>query len=113
VIQNFIIQGGGLLAAGTRKAPRDPLTNDADNGLTNDRGTIAMARTAHKDSANSQFFINVKDNTFLNHGARDFGYAVFGRVTEGMEVVDAIAAVETPPGDAPVETVTIASVRRK
>jgi len=113
VIPNFMIQGGGMLPDMTRKPTRDPIANEADNGLNNDRGTIAMARTAAKDSANAQFFINLKDNVFLNHGARDFGYAVFGRVTEGMDVVDSIASVSTGPGDVPVETVSIVSVRRK
>ena len=72
-----------------------------------------MARTAAKDSATSQFFINVKDNVFLNNGARDFGYAVFGRVTDGMDVADAIAIVGTRPGDVPLETISIVSVRRQ
>lgn len=112
VMPNFMIQGGGMLPDMSRKEPRPPIRNEADNGLTNDRGTIAMARTATKDSATSQFFINVKDNLFLNHGERDFGYAVFGRVIDGMDVADAIANVGTLPGDVPLETIPIVSVRR-
>lgn len=113
VIPNFMIQGGGMIEDMTRKETRPPIRNEADNGLNNDRGTIAMARTAAKDSATSQFFINVKDNVFLNHGSRDFGYTVFGHVIDGMDVADAIAAVRTRAGDVPVETVSIVSVRRK
>jgi len=113
VIPNFMIQGGGVTADMSPKETRAAIRNEADNGLTNDRGTIAMARTAAKDSATSQFFINLKDNVFLNHGSRDFGYAVFGRVVAGMDVVDAIAAVPTREQDVPVETVAIVSVRRK
>jgi cyclophilin family peptidyl-prolyl cis-trans isomerase len=96
------------------KATRDPIKNEADNGESNVRGTLAMARTAVVDSATSQFFINLRDNDFLNNGTRDFGYAVFGKVTDGMDVVDAIAAVETGNraghSDVPVETVTIIEV---
>jgi cyclophilin family peptidyl-prolyl cis-trans isomerase len=113
VIPNFMIQGGGMTGDMARKETRPPIRNEADNGLENDRGTVAMARTAAKDSATSQFFVNVKDNVFLNHGSRDFGYAVFGHVIDGMDVVDAIAAVRTRAGDIPVETVSIESVRRK
>jgi cyclophilin family peptidyl-prolyl cis-trans isomerase len=113
VIPNFMIQGGGMTADMAHKKGRPPIPNEADNGLTNDRGTIAMARTAAKDSATSQFFINVKDNVFLDHGARDFGYAVFGRVIEGMDVADAISRVSTAGRDVPVETVSIVSVRRR
>ncbi len=111
VINNFMIQGGGFTDDMKQKPTKPPIKNEADNGLKNDRGTIAMARTAVVDSATSQFFINHRDNSFLNHGARDFGYAVFGKVIEGMEVVDAIAAVKTKPGDVPVETVSILSVK--
>jgi cyclophilin family peptidyl-prolyl cis-trans isomerase len=113
VIPDFMIQAGGMTADMSPKEPRAPIRNEADNGLKNERGTVAMARTAAKDSATSQFFINVKDNVFLDHGARDFGYAVFGRVIDGMDVADAIAAVRTAPGDLPVETVSIISVRRQ
>ena len=92
----------------------DAIKNEADNGETNVRGTLAMARTGVVDSATSQFFINLRDNDFLNHGDRDFGYAVFGQVTDGMDIVDAIAAVETGNqgghSDVPVEPVTILEV---
>ena len=111
VINNFMIQGGGFSADMKQKPTKAPIKNEADNGLKNDRGTIVMARTAVVDSATSQFFINHRDNTFLNHGARDFGYAVFGKVVEGIEVVDKIAAVKTRPGDVPVETVSILSIK--
>ena len=113
VIKNFMIQGGGMTAEGKQKPTKAPIKNEADNGLRNDVGTIAMARTNVVDSATAQFFINTKDNDFLNHGGRDFGYAVFGKVTDGMDVVRRIEAVQTGRGDVPVETVTIVSVRRK
>jgi cyclophilin family peptidyl-prolyl cis-trans isomerase len=96
------------------KPTRDPIKNEADNGELNARGTLAMARTGVVDSATSQFFINLRDNDFLNHGGRDFGYAVFGRVADGMDVVDTIAAVETGSHaghqDVPVDAVTILEV---
>ncbi|MCY3625282.1 MAG: peptidylprolyl isomerase [Candidatus Dadabacteria bacterium] len=111
VINNFMIQGGGMTADMKQKPTKDPIKNEADNGLKNERGTIAMARTAVVDSATSQFFINHADNSFLDHGARDFGYAVFGKVVEGIEVVDKIAAVQTRAGDVPVETVSILSIK--
>ena len=95
VIPNFMIQGGGMDESMTSKPTRDPIKNEADNGASNKRGTLAMARTMVVDSATSQFFINLRDNDFLDHGSRDFGYAVFGQVTDGMDVVDAIAAVPT------------------
>ncbi|MVW76203.1 peptidylprolyl isomerase [Pseudomonas xionganensis] len=95
VIPNFMIQGGGFDADMQQKQTEAPIKNEADNGLRNLRGTLAMARTQVRDSATSQFFINHKDNAFLDHGARDFGYAVFGKVTRGMEVVDKIAQVPT------------------
>ncbi|MEL7310559.1 MAG: peptidylprolyl isomerase [Pseudomonadota bacterium] len=116
VIPNFMIQGGGMDATLQSKTTREPIKNEADNGLSNGRGTIAMARTNVVDSATAQFFINLRDNDFLNHGGRDFGYAVFGEVTDGMDVVDAIAGVETgnqgPHGDVPVEPVTIVKVSK-
>ena len=116
VIPNFMIQGGGMDVDMNSKPTRDPIKNEADNGLVNARGTLAMARTNVVDSATSQFFINLNDNDFLNHGGRDFGYAVFGKVSEGMDVVDKIAAVKTgnngPHGDVPIEPVKIISVRR-
>ena len=114
VMPNFMIQGGGMDENMSPKPTRDAIKNEADNGETNVRGTLAMARTGVVDSATSQFFINLRDNDFLNHGDRDFGYAVFGQVIEGMDVVDAIAAVETGnrggQSDAPVEPVTILEV---
>lgn len=114
VIPGFMIQGGGLDADLSRKKTRAPIENEAANGESNGRGTLAMARTNEINSATSQFFINLKDNAFLDHGDRDFGYAVFGRVTEGMDVVDAIAEVptETRGGhqDVPVDAVTIRKV---
>jgi len=111
VINNFMVQGGGFTADMKQKPTKAPIKNEADNGLKNDRGTIAMARTAVIDSATSQFFINHRDNSFLNHGERDFGYAVFGKVVDGIEVVDKIAAVQTRPGDVPVETVSVLSIK--
>ncbi len=111
VINNFMIQGGGITADMKQKPTKAPIKNEADNGLRNERGTIAMARTAEVNSATSQFFINHRDNSFLDHGVRDFGYAVFGKVVEGIEVVDKIAAVQTRPGDVPVETVSILSMK--
>ena len=114
VIPNFMIQGGGMDESMASKPTRDPIKNEADNGESNARGTLAMARTGVVDSATSQFFINLRDNDFLNHGTRDFGYAVFGRVSGGMDVVDAIAAVETGNHaghqDVPVEAVEIIEV---
>jgi len=117
VIPNFMIQGGGFDAALQQKPTKAPIKNEATNGLKNDRGTIAMARTPIVDSATAQFFINLKNNDFLNNGSRDFGYAVFGKVTAGMDVVDKIGAVQTSVqrgmGDVPVKPVTIKSVKRK
>ncbi|WP_221801254.1 peptidylprolyl isomerase [Oceanobacter mangrovi] len=110
VIDGFMIQGGGYTPDMAQKATLPPIKNEADNGLTNDRGTISMARRPSKDSATSQFFINLQNNDFLNHGVRDFGYAVFGKVTSGMDVVDAIGKVKTLPGDRPVQPVIVTSV---
>lgn len=110
VIKNFMIQGGGFDENMVRKATLPAIKNEADNGLKNDRGTIAMARTSAVDSATSQFFINVKNNDFLNHGFRDFGYAVFGKVTSGMEIVDTIASTATGARDVPLDAVVISSV---
>jgi cyclophilin family peptidyl-prolyl cis-trans isomerase len=114
VIPNFMVQGGGMDASMTSKPTRDPIKNEADNGEANLRGTLAMARTGVVDSATSQFFINLRDNDFLNHGDRDFGYAVFAKVTDGMDVVDAIAAVATGSvaghQDVPLDAVTITEV---
>ena len=110
VIKNFMIQGGGFTADMKQKSPKDPIKNEAKNGLSNSKGTLAMARTAVVDSATSQFFINHDDNKFLDHGTRDYGYAVFGKVIEGMDVVDKIAIVPTGHQDVPTETVTIESI---
>ena len=114
VIPNFMVQGGGMDENMDQKPTRDPIKNEADNGEVNERGTLAMARTGVVDSATSQFFINLRANDFLNHGGRDFGYAVFGRVSDGMDVVDAIAAVATGNHgghqDVPDEAVKIISV---
>jgi peptidyl-prolyl cis-trans isomerase A (cyclophilin A) len=110
VINNFMIQGGGFDKFMSKKTTKAAIKNEAKNGLKNDRGTIAMARTGVIDSATSQFFINHKDNDFLNHGGRDYGYAVFGKVTKGMDVVDAIARVQTKSRDVPVNPVIIKSV---
>ena len=110
VIAGFMIQGGGFDTAGKQKATRPSIANEADNGLTNDRGTVAMARTNDPNSASAQFFINVVDNAFLNHKSKTpqgWGYAVFGKVVEGMDVADAIAAVKTGANDVPVEKVVL------
>ncbi len=116
VIPGFMIQGGGFLEGMTQKESKDSIKNEADNGLPNKRGSIAMARTPDPDSASSQFFINLKDNDFLNYSAptsQGWGYAVFGEVVEGMDVVDSIAQVATGNmmghGDVPVEAVVIKS----
>jgi peptidyl-prolyl cis-trans isomerase B (cyclophilin B) len=113
VIPNFMIQGGGFNDQMMQKMTQDPIKNEADNGLANDRGTIAMARTQDPNSATAQFFINHKDNTFLNHTSPDiqgWGYCVFGKVTDGMDVIDAIAAVKTTNrsghSDVPEELIT-------
>lgn len=116
VIPGFMVQGGGFDSAMYQRPTRAPITNEADNGRRNDRGTIAMARTSDPHSATGQFFINVADNDFLNHTERTsagWGYAVFGRVVEGMEVVDNIVQVPTgrsgPHENVPREPVVIES----
>jgi len=117
VIPGFMIQGGGFDREMEQKETRGPIKNEADNGLSNERGTLTMARTSDVNSATAQFFINLKDNDFLNHGSRDFGYAVFGKVVDGMAVVDKIAATPTTrrkgQGDVPVEPIVINSARRE
>jgi len=114
VIKGFMIQGGGMTADMKEKPTRAPIKNEAANGLTNERGTVAMARTGVVDSATSQFFINTgTKNEFLNHKVRDYGYAVFAKVTAGMDVVEKIESVKTAPGDVPVEPVVIKSIRVK
>ena len=119
VIPRFMIQGGGFEANLRQKKTHDPIKNEAGNGLKNVRGTIAMARTMVVDSATAQFFINTVDNAFLDHrdeSVQGFGYAVFGRVTDGMEVVDAISSVKTgrvgPMADVPGQPVIIKPIRR-
>ena len=116
VIPKFMIQGGGFIPGMRQKKPRAPIHNEAGNGLLNTRYSIAMARTSDIHSATSQFFINLSDNAFLNHGTRDFGYAVFSKVIKGTEVVDKVAGVRTghhgPHGDVPQEPVMLQTARR-
>jgi len=120
VIDGFMVQGGGFGQDMKKKATHDAIANEADNGLKNERGTLAMARTSSPNSATAQFFINHKGNDFLNHTAKDrrgWGYAVFGKVTDGMDVVDEIATTPTGPGgpfpkDVPQNTVIIEKVTR-
>ena len=114
VIPNFMVQGGGMEPGMTQKETRDEIENEAQNGLKNVRGSVAMARTNDPHSASSQFFINVVDNDFLNHSAptsQGWGYAVFAEVTEGMDVIDAIREVPTGSSgfhqDVPVEDVLV------
>jgi len=114
VIPKFMIQGGGFTKEMKRKEVKDPIKNEAKNGLKNERGTICYARTNIVDSATSEFFINLVDNTFLDHGVRDYGYAVFGKVTKGMDVLDKIGKVKTKTlsngmGDVPVKPIIILS----
>ena len=120
VIAGFMVQGGGYDTSYEKKAVKAPVQNEADNGLKNVRGTVAMARTSDPHSATAQFFVNVVDNAFLDHKAKDahgWGYCVFGKVTSGMDVVDAIRQVATGANgpfskDAPNEPVVIQSARR-
>lgn len=116
VIPGFMVQTGGFTADMQQKETRAPIKNEADNGLKNTRGSLAMARTSDVNSASSQFFINLTDNDFLNHGGRDFGYAVFGKVVRGMDVVDRIAAVRTGNRgmhqNVPIQPVLIQSAKR-
>ena len=115
VIPDFMVQCGGFTPDMAQKKTNPPIKNEANNGLSNEPYTLAMARTSDVDSATSQFFINLADNVFLDHGKRDFGYAVFGRVVKGTDVVDKIGAVKTGSAgghrDVPVQTVTINSAR--
>lgn len=116
VINSFMIQGGGFDTSGKQKPTKAPIKLESNNGLKNDIGTIAMARTMDPNSATDQFFINTAKNDFLNYGFRDEGYAVFGKVVSGMDVVKAIESVSTTTkngmGDWPSEDVLIISVRR-
>jgi peptidyl-prolyl cis-trans isomerase A (cyclophilin A) len=115
IVPGFVIQGGGFTEDMTQKKTKPPVKNEADNGLKNKRGTLSMARTNDINSATSQFFVNLKDNDFLDHSRANFGYAVFARVTDGMDVIDKIAAVETGRkrgfDDVPTEAVIMKSVR--
>lgn len=120
VISGFMIQGGGFASDMKEKSTRKPIPNEADNGLQNDRGTVAMARTPNPHSASAQFFINHRNNDFLNHTAKTpqgWGYCVFGKVIDGMDVVDAIAEVKTASkgmhDDVPIEAVVIEKAYRK
>ena len=116
VIANFMIQGGGFDSYMQQKATKSAIKNEADNGLKNNRGTVAMARTQAPDSATMQFFINHADNDFLNHSSRDFGYAVFAKVVRGMDVVDQIAQVKTSSygmhQNVPIDPIVIKSIKR-
>ena len=116
IVPGFVIQGGGFTEDMSQKRTQPPIKNEADNGLKNKRGTLSMARTNDINSATSQFFVNLKDNDFLDHKRGNFGYAVFARVTEGMDVIDQIAAVETGRrrgmDDVPVDAVVMTRVRR-
>ena len=114
IIPNFMVQGGGMLPGMEDKDASDPIENEADNGLKNVRGSLSYARTMDPHSATTQFFINLKDNAFLDHTSKDtqgWGYAVFGQVVDGMDVVDAMASVETTSRrghqDVPVEDILI------
>ena len=115
IVPGFVIQGGGFASDMSQKKTLAPIKNEADNGLKNSRGSLSMARTNDVNSATSQFFVNLKDNDFLDHSRGNFGYAVFARIVSGMEVVDKIAAVETGRrqgmDDVPLEPVVMRSVR--
>jgi len=116
IVPGFVIQGGGFTEDMSQKRTQPPIKNEADNGLKNLRGTLSMARTNDINSATSQFFVNLKDNDFLDHKPGNFGYAVFARVTDGMDVVDKIAAVATGRrrgfDDVPTEAVIMKHVHR-
>jgi cyclophilin family peptidyl-prolyl cis-trans isomerase len=111
VISTFMIQGGGYDASGVERPTRPPVRNEARNGLRNSRGTVAMARTSDPDSASAKFFINVRDNHSLDYGIGGAGYAVFGEVLDGMDVVDKIKVVPTGSQDAPLTPVIIKTAR--
>jgi peptidyl-prolyl cis-trans isomerase A (cyclophilin A) len=116
VVPGFVIQGGGFTESMQPKGTRATIKNEADNGLKNLKGTLSMARTSDVNSASSQFFINLADNAFLDHGTRDFGYAVFAKVVEGMDVVEKIAAAKTGGRsghqDVPLEPLVVESASR-
>jgi peptidyl-prolyl cis-trans isomerase A (cyclophilin A) len=115
VIKDFMIQGGGFTADMVKKPTNEEIKNEANNGLFNNRGTVAMARTAKVDSASSQFFVNIKNNHFLNNGYRDFGYAVFGKIVSGMELLDTLSLTETSRkngmSDVPVDPIIVKDVK--
>lgn len=116
IVPNFVIQGGGFDSAGNRKETRDPIVNEAANGLKNKKYTLSYARTQDINSATSQFFINTVDNPGLDHRSTaqdEFGYCVFGKVVEGLKTVDKIAGIKTggPRGDTPTEVVVIVSAK--
>lgn len=116
VISGFMIQGGGMDKNLNEKATREPIKNEADNGLANNIGTVAMARTGDPHSATAQFFINVANNNFLNHtdkSQRGWGYTVFGKVVKGMDVVQRISTMPTDGGDVPLQTIVIESATIK
>jgi peptidyl-prolyl cis-trans isomerase B (cyclophilin B) len=116
VIAGFMIQGGGMDKNLDEKPTREPIKNEADNGLANNIGTVAMARTGDPHSASAQFFINVANNTFLNHtdkSQRGWGYAVFGKVVKGMDIVQRISTMPTDGGDMPIQTIVIESATVK
>jgi cyclophilin family peptidyl-prolyl cis-trans isomerase len=116
IVPGFVIQGGGLTSDFAQKKTHPPVKNESGNGVRNERGTLSMARTDEIHSATSQFFVNLADNDFLDQRPGQYGYAVFGRVSEGMDVIDRIAAVPTGRrkgySDAPTEDVLISSARR-
>ncbi|MGD0504169.1 MAG: peptidylprolyl isomerase [Steroidobacteraceae bacterium] len=116
IVPGFVIQGGGFTEDMAQKKHHPPIKNEADNGVKNTRGTLSMARTNDINSATSQFFVNLKDNDFLDNTRGNFGYAVFGKVTEGMDVIDKIAAVKTGRRrgfeDVPLDPVIMTGVRR-
>lgn len=116
IVPGFVIQGGGMTADFSQKKTNPPVKNEAGNGVLNERGTLSMARTDEIHSATSQFFVNLSDNDFLDQRPGSYGYAVFGRVTDGMDVIDKIAAVKTGRRkgytDAPLEDVIITSAKR-
>jgi peptidyl-prolyl cis-trans isomerase A (cyclophilin A) len=116
VIPGFMVQGGGFTQYMVQKPTKDPIKNEAQNGLHNVRGTIAMARTASVNSATSQFFINTNDNAMLDNGVRDYGYAVFGKVVKGMDVVDQIVNAQTTTQkgmqNVPIDPILIKSAKR-
>lgn len=111
IIENFMIQGGGYDFNGNEKRTHAPIKLESRNGLSNKRGTLAMARTSVPNSATSQFFINTKDNDFLDYGVRDEGYAVFGKVIKGLNIIDEISKIETDENDFPLQEAKIISIQ--